>query len=284
MPKKIDEIMNSIQALPSIPGAATKLLSLLEDPDATADQVENILRYEPGLTATILKMTNSAYFGIPTKIGSVRQAVVLLGWKRVSQLVLTACVGVMLNDSVPGYALDSGGLWRHAISVSFATEEIARMINHKDIEELFTAALLHDIGKLVLGSYIKEEQEAIEDMIKKGMPFEIAEHMVLGTDHAEIGSKVLENWSFPETVTEAVRWHHDPEANPTPCPASDMVHVADVICLMMGMGVGWDGLQYEPSIHATKRLGLSEGQLESIASRVISWADDFIQSVDIPTV
>ena len=105
--------MEKIESFPGIPGAATKLMALLDDPDSSAVQIENAVRYDAGLTANILKLSNSAYFGMMTKIGSVKQAVVVLGFEKLKQLVLTSCMGTLLDKPVSGYNLQMGELWRH---------------------------------------------------------------------------------------------------------------------------------------------------------------------------
>lgn len=274
-PKQIDRIMAEVKLFPSMPGVAAKLLTLSNNSDADPSQVEEILRYDPGLTANILKLTNSAYFGLPSKVGSVRQAVVLLGWRRLRQLVIFSCVNALMDKSVPGYDLPPGELWRHSIAVSVAAEGLVKELNVMAHQEVFTAALLHDLGKLVLGSFVKEEIGEIESIASQGVPFEAAERMILGTDHAEIGARLLKNWSFPSEIVSAVRWHHTPDFADETNTLIDIVHVANVLCLMIGIGVGREGLQHEPSPSATKRLGLKIPDLEIVASRTLQWVNEF---------
>ena len=166
--------------------------------------LEEIIRYDPGLTANILKLTNSAYFGIPLKVSSVKQAMTLLGWKRLLQLVMTLCMSTLMKKPVPGYDLPQGELWRHSIAVSIAAENIVKTLTISDAEDIFTAALLHDVGKLALGGFVKKDLEFIEDMVAKGLTFDVAEHVILGTDHAEVGSHILKQWSFPDELVNAV--------------------------------------------------------------------------------
>jgi len=268
------DILSKVDSFPSMPGAAVKMLSLLDNPETTVSQIEDILRYEPGLTANILKLTNSAYFGLPSKVGSVRHAVVLLGWRRLVQLVMASCVSAIMNKSVPGYDLPPGGLWRHSIAVSVASEGLIKELGLPSDDEVFTAALLHDLGKLILGNSIKDDIRTIEVAASEGVPFEVAEYMVLGTDHAEVGAKILESWSFPPKIVNAVRWHHEPDSAEESDIMLDIVHVANVLCLMIGVGVGREGLRYEPSRLSTKRLGLKTSHLEKVASRTIQWVNE----------
>jgi putative nucleotidyltransferase with HDIG domain len=271
---KLLNILAKVKSFPSMPEAAAKLLKLLDNPDATAAQIEQILRYDAGLTANLLKLTNSVYFGLPCKVGSVTQAVVLLGWKKLIQLVMASCVNAVMGKPVPGYDLPAGELWRHSIAVSVAAEGLAKELKVSASEEIFTAALLHDVGKLVLGGFVKQDLEKIETEASRGISFEVAEHMVLGTDHAEVGAQILKNWSFPPALVNAVRWHHDPDSAGKTDTLVDIVHVANILCLMMGIGVGIEGLCYKPSPLATKRLGLRTNDLEMVASRTLQYVDD----------
>lgn len=271
---RMNEIISDVRSFPSMSGTAVKVLKLVDDPESTASKIEELLRYDPAITANILKLTNSAYFGLPARIGSVRQAIVLLGWKRLGKLVMTSCVNAILDKPVPGYDLPSGELWRHSIAVSVAAELLAKELGIAADDEVYTAALLHDLGKLVLGNYVKEDLQAIEMAAGEGIPFQVAEREVLGTDHAEIGGRLLKSWSFPDSLVKSVRWHHEPDGAKEPSVIIDLVHVANVLCLMIGIGVGREGLRYEPSPAATKRLGIKTRQLELVASQTLQWANE----------
>lgn len=271
---KIEEIMANMESFPSMPGAGTKLLSMLKDPDTDASEIEKVLRYDPGLTANILKMTNSAYFGLPQKIGSVKQALLLLGWRRVNQLVLASSVSTVMDKPVEGYNFSPGELWRHSVAVSIAAEGLVKELSVPGTDEFFTTALLHDIGKMILGNFVKEDLDAIEDITSQGLPLVVAEQMVLGTDHAEIGAKILTKWSFPPEVANAVRWHHDPDSPEEPNSLVDIVYLSNVLCQATGIGVNDEAQQDELSPSALKRLGVEFEQLEPISDKVAQWIDE----------
>lgn len=257
-----------------MPGAAVKLLALIDDPDMSVSQIESILRHDAGLTANILKLANSAYFGIPSKVGSVRQAVLILGLKRLIQMVIASCVSAIMDKPVPGYDLPPGEMWRHSIAVSVAAEGLVKELNIGAKEEIFTAALLHDVGKLVLGSFVQDDFAKIEAALKQDVSFEAAENMVLGTNHADMGARILTQWSLPSDVVNAVRWHHTPESADSVDTMLDIVHVANVLCLMIGIGAGSDGMHYEPSDAVIERLGLESENLEKVASQTLQWANE----------
>lgn len=263
----IKQIMSKVRSFPGMPATAGKLLPMLKNPDYDTSKIEDILRYDPGLTANILKLTNSAYFGIPTKISSVRQAILLLGWKRLMQLVMTMCMSDLMKDSVAGYDLGKGELWRHSIAVSVAADVLVKGLNISEADEVFTAALLHDIGKLVLGDYVKEDMPKIDAMVAKGISFEVAEYIVLGTDHAEIGAKILKSWSFPTPLVEAVHWHHDANSCSGHCLMSDIVHTADIIGLMAGYGSTRSNREPAAVGEVLERLGLKPDDLPPMAEQ-----------------
>jgi putative nucleotidyltransferase with HDIG domain len=273
------EIISKMKSFPSMSGIAAKVLNLLDNPDSSAAQVEQLLKQDPSLTANLLKLTNSAYFGIPSKVGSVRHAIAMLGWKRLSKLVLAACVSAITDRQIPGYDLPPGMLWQHSVAVSVTAEGLMRELKIAETDEIFTAALLHDLGKLILGSFVEKELKEIQEVAARGIPFQMAEQEVLGTDHAEIGALMLESWSFPPKLVSAVRWHHDPDSAPETSSMIDVVHVANVLCLMIGIGIGVEGLHYEPSVLATKRLGIKPTQLELIASQTLEWAKELADAV-----
>ena len=264
-------IASLLKSFPSMPGAAIKLLALIDDPDMSVSQIEDILRHDAGLTANLLKLANSAYFGIPSRVGSVRQAVLILGLKRLIQMVIASCVGAIMDKPIPGYDLPPGELWRHAIAVSVAAEGLVNELKIGANEEIFTAALLHDVGKLVLGTFVKEDFKKIQAALNQDVSFETAENMVLGTNHADVGAQILTQWSLPSDIVSAVRWHHAPESADKASTMLDVVHVANVLCLMIGIGAGCDGLQHEPSKVVTDRLGLEPHHLEKVASQTMQW-------------
>ena len=271
---KLNQILSKVKAFPTMPEAGAKMLTLLEEPDTEISEIEEILRYDPGLTANILKLANSAYFGIPSKIGSLKQAVIVLGFKRLVQLVVASCVSAVMDESVPGYDMPPGNLWRHSIAVSIAAEALVKDKKRKVSQDVFTPALLHDIGKLVLGTFVKEELEAIESIAAKGVPFVVAENMILGTDHAEIGAQILTHWNFPKDVIHAVRWHHDPESPKTVNIQMDIVYLANLLCQTADTSdaTGEQSVELSPAV--IERLGVQLDQFEEISVKIAQWVDD----------
>jgi putative nucleotidyltransferase with HDIG domain len=262
----LSRIMHQVKSFPGMPTTAVKLLPLLRDPDSRIAQVEDLIKYDPGLTANLLKLTNSAHFGLPTRICSVHQALLLLGQKRMLQLVMTMCMSGLMKKPVPGYDLPQGGLWRHSVAVAVAADRLVQSLNITPADEVFTAALLHDIGKMVLGEYVREDLKSIEQMVAKGISFEVAEYVVLGTNHADVGARILANWSMPKGLVQAVAWHHDPDHCEAHCMLSDVVHVANIAV----RGIGNGKMGNDPSSEAAlSRLGLIQRDIAALAEQTL---------------
>ncbi len=271
----LKSITAKIRSFPSMPATGAKMLNMLEDPETSVVEIEDVLRHDPGLTGNVLKLANSAYFGIPSKVSSVKQGVLLLGLKRLIQLVVASCVSGVMDKPVPGYDLPPGDLWRHSIAVSIAAEALVKDQKNIDAEDIFTPALLHDIGKLILGHFVKDELDDIEKIASKGVSYVVAENMVLGTDHAEVGAQVLTQWAFPREVIEAVRWHHDPDFPDRCMTAVDIVYLSNFLC--QPNGDGHTDVELSPTV--IKRLGIDVSQFDTISTNVSQWVDELAEAL-----
>jgi len=271
----LSKILLHVESFPGLPKTGAKLMTVLDEPDVSLAQIEKILNYDPGLTANFLKLANSPYFGIPSKVSSIKQAIVSLGIKRLKQIVLATSTSAVLDKAVPGYDLEPGDLWRHSIMVSISALQLAKFKKLSEPNDIFTSALLHDIGKLVLSRFVKEHVGAIKEIVSKGVPLEVAENMVLETDHAEIGAQILTQWSFPTDVVNAVRFHHNPDIIHNKDVRIDLVCLANMFCQMNGMNgeSSTDLSSISPALR--KRLGFEKDKLESIYNQITKWAKDF---------
>lgn len=278
----LSKILLTVESLPSMPEAGTKVLALLKEPNVAAAEIEKVLRRDPGLTTNVLKLANSAYFGIPSKVGSVRQAFILLGAKRFTQLVLTTCTCSLMDKAVEGYESPPGELWRHSIAVATAAEALVKYKKIAEPKDVFTPALLHDIGKLVLGRLVKEEFESISKIVATGVTYEIAENMVLGTDHAEIGAQILGHWSFPQDIIFAVRFHHNPDAIHKPNRQIDIIYLANMLCHKSRTNSGNEGQPVGLSPAMIKRLNIEPDQFELISEKVVRWMDKSSKELSVP--
>ncbi len=210
MAKDLRSIVRHISELPTLPQVVTVILSLIDSPDSSAEDINKVMEKDPSLVGKILKLVNSAYYGLPNKVNSVRQAIVILGFSTVKSLAISASVFDMF-DASRDMAFSREEFWTHSI----ATGCVSRMVGHRepgvDEEASFVAGLLHDIGKLVLDQYAPQEFDLIVNNAKsKGITFFEAESDILqDTNHAEIGAWVAEQWKLSSELTEAIRHHHN---------------------------------------------------------------------------
>jgi len=266
-----EKIIEKASIFPSMPKAGIKLRALLTEKDVSIDEIEAILRHDPGLAANVLRLANSAYFGIPTKVSTLKHAIMLLGVKRFAQIAVGACMNKVMDSAVAGYGLSPGELWLHSIAVSTTAEALAKNRKLAETGDIFTPALLHDMGKLVLGEFVKKEQPKIGDLVAKGVPFAIAEKDVLGTDHAEIGALILNKWSFPGDLIDAVRWHHYPEALKNSNLHAEIVYIANLLCQSNADNESAEGEQIMPYSSVLNRLSITSEQYNVFAEKARTW-------------
>jgi len=264
-------ILAQINTVPSMPSVVVELRKYLNDPDVSFDKLAQMIEYDPGLTANVLQLANSAYFGWTRTIKTVKQAISRLGTNRIFQMVLCMSVAPIVRKPIKGYETDGEGLWHHSIATAICAEQLAIALGLTDLEEAFTAGLLHDVGKVVLGTFVEIDDRPIKELGDlDNLSFNEAEQMVLGIDHAEVAAELLKAWNLPEEVVAAARWHHQPHlAGDEYRKLIDLIHVADFLCLTFGFGVGADGLKYRLDKDANERLGIDVKMAESVGSRVM---------------
>jgi len=270
------KILAAVKSVPSLPSVVVKLRQYLNDPDVSFDELAKVIQVDPGLTANILQLANSAYFGWSRTIKTVKEAITRLGTNRIFQMVLCMSVAPLVRKPIRGYDTDAEGLWEHSIAVAVCAEKLAQTLGMKNMEEAFTAGLLHDMGKVVMGTFVEVDDEPIKEiMLSDNLSFNEAEQMVMGIDHAEVAGELLKAWNLPDTVVAAARCHHQPDrADEEYQQLVDLIHVADVLCINVGWGIGSDGLQYKLSEAASKRLGVGSGVAEDVILKTMMGMDE----------
>lgn len=273
-----DEILAGVDAVDELPATAMEALRLLQDPDVEVAELTKVIEFDPGLTTNVLRLANSAYFGFTRTVNSIGDAVVLLGLKQVARTVTTAALGSMAQRPVRGYGLEADALWEHSIAVAVGSDKLVDVLGLTGVPDyVFTSALLHDIGKIVLGTFIEiDGREIMKLAFQDHISFEIAEQRVLGTDHAEVGAALLDSWKLPEPIVSVCRWHHSPENVTTDDVrmAVDLVHTADNLSMMAGIGTGSDGLNYRPSRDVNERMNLKTTVIEEVVCQVLDSLKD----------
>jgi putative nucleotidyltransferase with HDIG domain len=268
-----DKIMKEVSLFPSVPQTGFKLRALLHKGDAPMTEIEEILRHDPGLSANVLRVANSAFFGLSTKVGSLKQAVMLLGIERFAQIAVSASMEKTMKKAIEGYSMEPGELWLHSIAASNIAEFLAKNRKIDGTYDVFTSALLHDIGKLVLSKFLKEELQNIKNITENAVPLDVAEQMVLGTDHAEIGALILSKWLLPIDIVNAVRWHHSPELKENSNIKSDIVYLSNQMCQSNTNNDIANGHFAMPSSAVLQRLVIKFGQYKAMAKKAKLWME-----------
>ncbi len=269
------EILNKVDTMTAMPAAASRAAQLLGDENAGVDEIAKVVEHDPGLTANLLRLCNTAHYKGRSSESSVREAIVRLGTRMTLRVLMAEALGPLTRPPVAGYDLPPGQLWEHSAAVGLGVQQMARALNLTPQSYVFTAGLLHDIGKIVMGTFLDLDVKPIVDLaFEHQVSFEEAERRVLGIDHAEVGAALLEKWNLPAPVVEAVRWHHEPESASGDTLCVDLVHATDTLIIESGIGSGIDGLNYRSSEAVTARLGLNIHILEQVLCTVLSELQD----------
>lgn len=261
----MDNILNRIKDLPPLPDSVQKIIEITNSHKASATDLSKVLERDQALTSKILKLVNSSYYGFSREITTISQATMLLGFNTIKSLALTATSYNLLNRNLPAYEMEKGMLWQHSIACATACRLIAKQIKYPNPEEAYISGLIHDIGKLMLDQYASDLFKQIITLTTTSeIPFDIAEKEILGFDHAQIGGKIAENWNFPITLVEAISHHHQPEEAKQNQTLTYIVHLADTITEMIGIGIGNDSLKYAFQPDTLTILNLGEELVQSL--------------------
>ncbi len=265
-----EQIIDKITVFPTINNTILRLLQVVDNNKNDNQDVSQVIMHDPAITANVLKVVNSAYFGFSKPISSLTEAVFKLGRVNIIQIATSSMVYSSINHHALGYKQTANDLWRHSVAVATMSDILCKLINLVESETIFTAAIVHDIGKIALGQYVSQYFDEIQNEVEEqGIPFEEAEQKILCVDHAEVGAMIAEHWSFPSEITKTIRWHHNPGKAKETSLSTDIVHIADALCIMQGLGIGMDGLQYRPQEESLKRLNLTNTHLEVAIAKLI---------------
>ncbi len=234
-----------------------RLLVLLDDPESNSDMLADIIRGDAGLTTNILRAANTSALAGACRTESLSQAIIRLGLREIYRLTTTIITspGIMNLD---GYGFQRVDLWQHSIACGIAAQIMARNFADQDPEIAYTAALLHDIGKIVMVQVAKADYMAVLDACEPAhRPHFRAEQQAYQTDHAAIGSMLLKRWRFPENIVAAVKFHHDPINAPDDARRlASLVFAANVIAYRLELGSGHPDYAIHPDPAFLEPLGL----------------------------
>jgi HD-like signal output (HDOD) protein len=257
------KILRKMEDLPPMPQIVIKAREFMGDPNAGINDLVKLFEKDQSIVAKVLRLGNSAYYGVSGKIATVKHAAVLLGLKTLSEVITMAGISNLMGRELKGYGFDSGDLWRHSLAVGFGAKFLADRIKPSLSNDAFVAGLIHDAGKIVLDEYVLERKDEIATFMAVGdHTYLDAEKNLLGLDHAEIAGNICKKWIIPDSITQGIRWHHRPSSRPGGNEMSLILHVADYFAKMSGMGTSINDLSYQMEADAFESLGFEEEELD----------------------
>jgi HD-like signal output (HDOD) protein len=245
MMDSLTQIIKKVNRLEPIPTVIHKVLDLADDPESSLNDLVEVVERDPAITANLLKTVNSAHMGLPVRVDSVRQAVSMLGLQQVVEMVLSQNLSGNLKRAHKGYGLAKGDLWRQSLAVAMVARTIAVQRDLMSLPAIYTAALLKDIGKVILHEFVADQLPAIQKLVaEEGMSFVEAEKAVLGMDHTTLGGIIAKQWHFSPHMTYMIENHHLPNPASRNDPATATLYLADMVAMMVDTGIGVDRLAY----------------------------------------
>ncbi len=281
-PASISQLLANLSDLPAMPDVAQKVLALIRNPKTNMNEIGQILSLDQSLALLVLRWANSAYYGLRHPVTTVNQAVVVLGQQAVRNVILASTIASMMDRPLKGYALEKGDLWQHSIAVAGAAREIAKDKGLELAEEAYTGGLLADIGKLAFESLIRDVDLSTPEW--KDKSFSDLEEEYFGIDHAILGAELARRWNLPPRLLDAIAHHHEPENSKEGRPLAYAVHLADYVIMMLGIGIGRDGLQYHLDPAAIEYYKFTDQTLDRLTGIIpgfIEESNSMIRAVSI---
>jgi putative nucleotidyltransferase with HDIG domain len=266
----IDTIAGAIKELSPLPQTATRLAALLSTGNWTVDACVDTIRYDQALTAAVFKYANSAFSGATREITDIRDAVIRLGGGRILEDLLARHLQRDLTQALPAYGYNERDLWRHSVAAAIAAETLCAKLSLPIGGLAFSAALLHDIGKLILARTVARHnmEEVWKTVSHQNCSCEEAERKILGITHAETGAAVIELWGLPADIITGVKNHH--ASTDTGHTMTDCVMVANLVARSIGEGIGHEGMSVGCDALVGKRTGLTRETFEQVCARTRS--------------
>jgi HD-like signal output (HDOD) protein len=205
-----EELISQTSDLVSLPDIYVRVKAVIYDPDSTMTDVSDVLSYDPAICARLLKVANSAFFGFPSKVETIKAAIRLLGTQQVHDLVLAATITKSFPD-IPDNLISMEDFWVNSVRCGLLAKLLGEQCNSRDTERFFVGSLLHDVGHLIMYQTVPEEsQEALIAARQNNRPLYLIERDIVGCDYGQVGSELMQSWNFPQSWIEAVRYQNEP--------------------------------------------------------------------------
>ena len=255
--QELDDYINKVKNLPPAPRILPELLGLLRKENVDSSRVVQLISFDPAITASVLRLCNSALFAGASPATDLSEAVQRLGFRQIYTLVAAVSGARALTPAQKGYGISAGELWKHSVTTAVASQFIARSQDEPEEGLVFTAALLHDVGKIILADALEHTYaRLVEESRAQQSAMIETEKRLLGVQHAEVGGRLLTRWKFPENLVAAVTCHHEPAAAGAHQKLASYVYLGNMVAYFMGHGYGHQAFAMRGQSEALEILGL----------------------------
>jgi len=267
----LERIFEKVDNIPPFPKTASRALELLREEEVNYRELEEVIKSDPAIAANFLRLVNSAAFYLPQKVDSLLKAFMILGVDQIRLILLASVTGKYFTKDLTGYGVSARDIWLHSIVCGLISEELAQKLNFsvEKKEALYIAALLHDLGKIVLDLYTTLEEKRFYELMETRPEdtFMQIEWLALGVDHGMVGGFLLKKWEFPEEIYFSIRAHHDPDLM-LQKKISAIVSLSNILANMLGFSGGIDAFYYKIPKNLLEVVGIKKEEVENILPKV----------------
>jgi HD-like signal output (HDOD) protein len=266
LPPVIQQGMSRVAEIASLPEVAAQICAVVEDPRATPKDIHTIVERDPALATKILKIVNSAFYGLPAQVSSLERAILMLGLNALKNLALATSLSKLIKPGAISTQFVTQDLWRHAIAVGVCAKMIAKAAKYPVTDEAFVAGLVHDMGLIVSQQlHADKMHEICERCFQTPQDFCAVERAAIGADHQQFGHALATRWKFPPGIRAAVGYHHAPTSlQPEHQRIATIVHLADTLCCGTKYGFWLTGFTQDPPDTMLDIAGLTTPAIEEI--------------------
>ncbi len=277
---KLNRIIRRVEDLPTLPRTVLKITELVNNPGTSARDLADVVVDDQVLTARLLRLVNSSFYGFPRKISTVTGAIVLLGFDAIRNLLLTTSILDLFSNKNRKTDFNREKLWDHSIGCAVGAKIIGSYFKYERVEELFVAGLLHDIGKIVEMLFLPKDFAQIVSIVEKeNILLFSAEERVLGYTHADLGRLLSKKWNLPSKIEAVIANHHQPDAADDFKLEAAIVHLADILCRALDIGSGGDSRIPALNKSAWEILGLDISAVEPVMHAIETEFDSINMSI-----
>jgi HD-like signal output (HDOD) protein len=266
----IDEIIEQVDDIVSLPGVFIRINEMIEAQESTASEIGSVLSQDPGLTARLLRIANSPFYGLSKEVDSVSRAITIIGTQRLRDLVLATCA-VDAFDGIPNELITMDDFWSHSLYCGLISKQLAELAGMRESDSLFIAGLLHDIGQLILFRHLPAEslEVLLRDLDQAGeSDIAATEREIIGFDHAHLGGAIVAHWHLPLILVEPISLHHEPEQATAFPKHTAIVHIANTLAVLAELNTLNAEETDAPVIHAGawETVGLNADVIQAVIS------------------